>query len=66
MAKANYDLPEETLLTVMKLSGSKSKKEAIIIALESFLERKKLEELMKSPGKIKLDWTQSKLKKFRG
>ncbi len=65
MAKANYDLPEDTLAEVMKLSGAKSKKEAIVIAMESFLRRKKVENLIQSYGKFSLTWTQNSLRKYR-
>lgn len=65
MAKANFDLPTATLEEVMKLSGAKSKREALVIAMESYLKRKKIEQLIQSYGKISLDWTQKTLKKYR-
>ncbi len=65
MAKANYDLPNETLEEVVKLSGAKSKREALVIAMESYLKRKKLERLIQSYGKVSLSWTQKSLKKYR-
>jgi hypothetical protein len=65
MAKANYDLPVETLEEVMTLSQSKSKREAIIIALESYIKKKKLERLIDSYGKISLSWTRKSLEKYR-
>jgi hypothetical protein len=65
MAKANYDLPAETLEEVMTLSQSKSKREAIIIALESYIKKKKLERLIDSYGKISLSWTRKSLEKYR-
>lgn len=65
MAKANFDLPEETLNEVMKTSGAKTKKEAIIIAMNSYLKRKKIEKVIQSYGKVSLSWTQESLKKYR-
>ena len=65
MAKANYDLPVETLEEVVQLSQAKSKREAIIIALESYIKEKKIERLISSYGKISLDWTRKSLEKFR-
>ncbi len=65
MSKANFDLPAEKLSAVLLLSGAKTKKEAIIIALDSYLKRKKIEELMQSYGKFSLTWTQKTLKKYR-
>jgi hypothetical protein len=65
MPKANYDLPADTLQEVMKLSGAKSKREALVIAMEAYLKRKKLEKLSDSYGKLDLSWTQKSLKKYR-
>lgn len=65
MAKANFDLPADTLQEVVKASGAKSKREALIIAMESYLRRKQIEELIQSYGKIPLKWTQASLKKLR-
>ncbi len=66
MAKANYDLPEDKLLKVKRLSGAKSKREALIITMDEFLRKKALEELIKAPGKIRLRWTQKSLRDYRG
>lgn len=66
MAKANYDLPEEKLQRVVRYSGAHSKREAIIIALDEFLMRKKAEELIRAYGKFPLKWTKKSLKAYRG
>ena len=66
MAKANFDLPAETLQEVVKASGAKTKREALVIAMESYLKRKQVEELIRSYGKILLKWTQKSLEKLRG
>ncbi len=66
MAKANFDLPAETLAEVVRLSGAKSKREALVIAMEDYLRRKKIERLIQSAGKIELTWNQGSLKKYRG
>lgn len=66
MGFANYNLPENKLLKVQHLSKAKSKREAIVIALDEYLERKKIEHLMALKGKLKLNWTRSSLKKYRG
>ena len=65
MAKANYDLPVETLEEVVKLSEAKSKREAIVIALESYIKKKKIERLIASYGKVSIDWTRKSLETFR-
>lgn len=65
MAKANYDLPNEKIEQVMKLSGVKTKREALIITIESYLHRKKLEALIAARGKVQFTWKQKSLKKYR-
>lgn len=65
MARANYDLPDEKLLRVVKAAGAKSKREAIIIALDEYLRQKKREELAEAFGKAPLAWTRSSFKRYR-
>lgn len=65
MGKANYDLPDDRIERVMRLSGAKTKREALMIALESYLKSKQLEALIQSEGKISLGWTKKALKKYR-
>lgn len=65
MSKANYDLPNDTIEEVMRLSGAKSKREALIVALEAYLKRKRLEALMNAEGKLSLNWTKKALSKYR-
>lgn len=65
MGKANYDLPDDKLARVVKLSKASSKREAILIALDEYLRKKALERLANSYGKIPLKWTRGSLKKYR-
>lgn len=65
MAKANYDLPEKELLKVKSLAHARSKKEAIVIALNNYIHHKKIERLIAAEGKFSLKWTKSSLKKYR-
>ncbi len=66
MGKANYDLPDDKLKQVVISSGAHSKREAIIIALDEYLKKKKREKLLRSYGRLHLKWTQESLKKYRG
>lgn len=66
MGKANYELPDDTLLKVKKLSGAETKREAIIIALNEYIRKKKIESLIQAGGQIPLKWTRRTLKKYRG
>ena len=66
VAKANYELPNDKIEEVRRLSGASSKKAAIVLALDEYLKRKKLEALIRSEGTLSLSWTKKALKKYRG
>ncbi|MBU0506148.1 MAG: type II toxin-antitoxin system VapB family antitoxin [bacterium] len=66
MAVANYDLPENILDMVRKISGVKTKREAIIIALKEYLRKNKIQKLIESQGKVSLNWTHKSLRAYRG
>lgn len=66
MSKANYDLPEDKLQKVVRMSGANSKREAIVIALDDYLAKKKAVALLNAYGKFALKWTKSSLRKYRG
>jgi hypothetical protein len=66
MSLANYDLPEDKIREVMKVSGAKTKKEAIIISMDEYLRKKNIQDLIAARGKIKLSWTQKSLRAHRG
>lgn len=70
MGKANFDLPDDKLAKVIRLSGAKTKREAIILALEDYILKKevekKLKKLAQSSGKFDLNWTKKSLKAYRG
>ena len=63
--KAVYDLPEELLQKVVKCSKAKSKKEAIIVALEEYLRKRRLIEFTKKFGTFDITMDQKKLKEYR-
>jgi hypothetical protein len=65
MSKANFDLPMDILEKVVKAAGAKSKREAIIIALDAYLKRKQIEELLAAEGKLSLNWSKKSLAKHR-
>lgn len=66
MGRANYELPDEKLMRVVKLSGAKSKREALIIALDEYLKMKKARDFILAYGKIPLKWTRKSLRRYRG
>jgi hypothetical protein len=65
MGKANYDLPDDKIARVIKLSKAGSKREAIIVALDEYLKKKALDRLADSYGKIPLKWSRKSLRKYR-
>ena len=66
MGRANYELPDETLMEVRELSGAKTKREAIVIALEEYIQMKKIQQLIQAQGTLPLNWTKRSLRKYRG
>lgn len=66
MSRANYELPDDKLAKVLRYSGARSKKEAIIIALDEYLKKKRLEKLAISYGKMPLQWSKKSLRAYRG
>ena len=52
--RTTVDLPEELMSDLMALSKTRKKKDAVRVALEEFVRRKKLEKLLALPGKIEI------------
>jgi Arc/MetJ family transcription regulator len=52
--RTTVELPERLISDVMALSKTRKKKDAVRIALEEFVRRKKLERLLALPGKIEI------------
>lgn len=52
--RTTIDLPEELMSDLMALSKTRKKKDAVRVALEEFVRRKKLEKLLTLPGKIEI------------
>ena len=52
--RTTVELPEHLISDVMALSKTRKKKDAVRIALEEFVRRKKLERLLALPGKIEI------------
>ena len=44
---------------------AKSKREAIVIAMESYIKKKKIERLIDAYGSVPLEWTRNTIKKYR-
>jgi Arc/MetJ family transcription regulator len=52
--RTTIDLPEELMSDLLALSKTRKKKDAVRIALEEFVRRKKVEKLLTLPGKIEI------------
>jgi len=52
MGYTNIDLDDELVKQAMKLSGCRSKKQVIHVALKDFVIRKKRKEILKLEGKV--------------
>ena len=60
-----YDLPEDLVQKVVRASKSKSKKEAIILALKEYLRKKRLKEFTEMFGNLDIEMDQKKLREYR-
>ena len=52
--RTTLDLPKEALEELVEVVGASTKGEAVTVAIEEFLRRRKLEELKAASGKIRL------------
>lgn len=60
--KTTLNIPEELVKRTMKLSKSKTKTAAIIMAMEEYVRRKKLEDIIGMKGKLRFsdDWEKAR------
>ena len=63
--KTSIDIPEEDLKEIVKYTGAKTKREAVVQAVKDFNRRHRLEELAKSLGTFKDFMTQEDLREMR-
>ncbi len=62
MMKTTLNIPEDLVKKTMRLSKSKTKTEAIITAMEEYIRRKKLEDIIGMKGKLRFsdDWEKAR------
>jgi len=60
--KTTLNLPDDLVKKTMKLSKSKTKTAAIVLALEEYIRRKKLEDIIGMEGKLQFssDWEKAR------
>ncbi len=62
--RTTVDLPEELISDLMALSKTRKKKDAVRVALEEFVRRKKIEKLLALPGKIEISDVTAELERM--
>src|SRR3990172_1322661 len=60
--KTTLNLPDDLIKKTMKISGSRTKTAAIVTAMEEYIRRKKLEEIIRMEGKLDFtdDWEKAR------
>ncbi len=48
--KTTIDIPEDALADAMRFTGAKTKREAVVLALEDFNRRRRVEDFLKLAG----------------
>jgi len=54
--RATLNIPDELIDEVQRLSGQKTKTQAIVTVMEDYVRRKKMEDLLALRGKISIDY----------
>ncbi len=65
MVRMTITIDERLVQEAKDLLGVSTKAEAIRVALEDFLRRKRLEQVLQNQGKVKIDLDQDSLQKYR-
>jgi Arc/MetJ family transcription regulator len=62
--RTTVDLPADLMSDLMALSKTRKKKDAVRVALEEFVRRKKMEKLLALPGKIEISDVTAELERM--
>ena len=54
--RATLNIPDELIDEVQRLSGQKTKTQAIVTVMEDYVRRRKMEDLLALRGKISIDY----------
>ena len=54
--RATLNIPDELISKVQKISGEKSKTKAVIVAIKEYIKQRKIDDLLKLRGKVKIDY----------
>lgn len=54
--RATLNIPDELIAEVQQISGQKSKTQAIIMVMEDYVHRQKMQALLDLRGKVQIDY----------
>lgn len=63
--RTSMNIPADLLAQAKKVSGAKTKTQVVIQALEEFIQKRKIIELLDLKGSLKSDYDYKKLRKTR-
>ena len=63
--KTTIDIPDDELAEIMRLTGAKTKKEAVVTAIREFNRRRKLDEVLGQLGTFSDVMSQQELREMR-
>ena len=54
--RATLNIPDELIAEVQNITGAKSRTQAVVTAMEEFIRKKRLEQLLALKGAIEIDY----------
>ena len=63
--KTTLNIPEDLIKKAMSLAKHKTKTETVIVALQEYIRKKKIEKIMEYQGKLQFDETWEKSRHVR-
>ena len=63
--KTTLNIPEDLIKKAMSLAKHKTKTETIVVALQEYIQKKKIEKILSSEGKLQFDDTWEKSRHAR-
>lgn len=54
--RATLNIPDELITEVQNLTGAKSKTKAVVTAIQEFIRKKRMEQLLALKGRIEIDY----------
>jgi hypothetical protein len=54
--RATLNIPDELIAEVQNITGAKSKTKAVVTAIQEFIRKKRMEQLLALKGRIEIDY----------